>query len=64
MYRINSKLKQANINSNAKIDYNIKTTRCKECKNIIISKDKNKRQYCKYKDIYVMKNDIACECFK
>ena len=64
MYRINSKLKQANINSNKKNDYNIKKTRCKDCNNIIINKDKNKRQYCKYKNIYVMKNDIACECFK
>jgi len=64
MYRINSRLKQANTNSNAKIDYNIKITRCKDCKNIIINLDKNKRQYCKYKEIYVMKNDIACENFK
>ena len=64
MYRINSRLKQANINSNAKIDYNIKITRCKDCQNIIINIDKNKRQYCKLKDIYIMKNDIACENFK
>ena len=64
MYRINSNLKQANINSNVKIDYNKKIPRCKDCKYIIINLDKNKRQYCKNKEIYIKKNDIACENFK
>lgn len=61
MYRINAKFKQTgdySFNKNNKYE---KQEHCKDCCNIIVNKNKNKRHICKKNDIYVRKFDYCKE---